>query len=171
MPDVEWFRSRANRYGFDETAYLVALERVPRWSKETVQTVMQFYTRFTGLLSESGYSNLKLANELKAHESTITSLKKREGQLRAIFKASPLAMVLLGRDGRVLESNEVHANRINVARDDILGRPIWEFLPEDVLAQRKKRVQDVFETGRPFSGEDQRGRELDSVSHPSGHAG
>lgn len=154
--DFDGFRSQAKKYDFNETAYLAALDRVPRWSKETVHTVMRFYTRFTALMSKLSYSNLKLVHELEAHESTITLLKKSEGQLRAIFKASPLAMVLLDRDGRVLESNEVHANRINMIRDDLLGRQIWEFLPEEVSAQRKKRVQGVFETGQPFSGEDQR---------------
>ncbi len=156
-PDFEFYRSQAKRYGFDETAYLAALDRVPRWRTETVETVMRFYAQFTGLISNLSFSNLKLAHELRAHESTEKSLKESEEKLRAIFNASPLAMVLLDRDGRVLDSNEVHAERIHMTRDKILGRQIWELLPSEVSGHRKKQVRDVFETGRPFSGEDQRG--------------
>ena len=32
--DVEDFRRRARRYGFDESAYLDALDRVPRWTRD-----------------------------------------------------------------------------------------------------------------------------------------
>jgi signal transduction histidine kinase/ActR/RegA family two-component response regulator len=96
MPDVEWFRSRANRYGFDETAYLAALERVPRWSKETVQTVMQFYTRFTALLSESGYSNLKLANELRALKQAEISLKAMKTRLMQAQKLESIGSLAGG---------------------------------------------------------------------------
>ncbi|MFO7791103.1 MAG: PocR ligand-binding domain-containing protein, partial [Bacteroidales bacterium] len=157
VPDYDYFRSQAKKYNFNETAYLEALDRVPRWSKETVQTVMRFYAKFADLISKLSYSNVKLLHELNSHESTIKSLKESEEKLRAIFNASPLAMVLLDQDGYILDSNEVHAQRINMTRTEILGKKIWEFLPEEVLTHRKKQVQDVFETGRPFSGEDQRG--------------
>jgi PAS domain S-box-containing protein len=157
IPDYDYFRSQAKKYNFNETAYLAALDRVPRWSKETVQTVIRFYAKFADLISKLSYSNVKLLHELNSHESTIKSLKESEEKLRAIFNASPLAMVLLDQDGYILDSNEVHAQRINMTRTEILGKKIWEFLPEEVLTHRKKQVQDVFETGRPFSGEDQRG--------------
>jgi PAS domain S-box-containing protein len=157
VPDYDYFRSQAKKYNFNETAYLSALDRVPRWSKETVQTVMRFYAKFADLISKLSYSNVKLLQELNSHESTIKSLKKSQEKLRAIFNASPIAMVLLDQDGYILDSNEVHAQRINMTRTEILGKKIWEFLPEEVLTHRKKQVQDVFETGRPFSGEDQRG--------------
>ena len=43
--DLEVFRSQAQKYGFNEGKYLTALDRVPRWSRETVNTVMTFYAK------------------------------------------------------------------------------------------------------------------------------
>ncbi|MGC9358690.1 MAG: PocR ligand-binding domain-containing protein, partial [Anaerolineae bacterium] len=54
--DREVFRQQARRYGFDEEAYLAALDRVPRWSRERVETVFRFYTRFATMISQLGHS-------------------------------------------------------------------------------------------------------------------
>jgi PAS domain S-box-containing protein len=51
VPDREFFRAQARQYGFNEDDYLAALDRVPRWSRETVDTVMAFYARFAQMIS------------------------------------------------------------------------------------------------------------------------
>ena len=56
-PDVETFKLQAQKYGFDENNYITALKRVPHWSRQTVDTVMSFYTKFSHLISELGYQN------------------------------------------------------------------------------------------------------------------
>lgn len=48
--DYEFFRAAARRYGFDETEYLAALDRVPRWSREKVTRTMEFYKNFAHLI-------------------------------------------------------------------------------------------------------------------------
>ena len=52
-PDYDLFRAQARQYGFNEEDYINALERVPRWSRETVDTVMAFYSRFAQMISMS----------------------------------------------------------------------------------------------------------------------
>ncbi len=81
-PDYETFRLQARRCGFDEQEYLEALDRVPRWSHETVGHVMDFYSRFAEVFSKLSYSNLKLARTLeehkKAEEKIQTLLREKE---------------------------------------------------------------------------------------------
>jgi signal transduction histidine kinase len=74
VPDYEAFRAQARRYGFDEKAYLNALERVPRWSREKVETAMTFYIRFANMVSTLSYGNIELARML-------TERNKAEGKL------------------------------------------------------------------------------------------
>ena len=74
-----------------------------------------------------------------------------------MFNASPMAMVLLDKNGIVLDSNEEHANRLKTNREKILGKCIWNLLPEIVRERRKTQVDSVFETGIPFLGQDKRG--------------
>ncbi len=87
---------------------------------------------------------------------TRKALSESEGKLRAMFNASPLAIVLLDRTGRVIDTNEEHARRLRTTRDQLIGRCIWDCLPESVRAHRKRDVENVFEKGELFRGEDER---------------
>ncbi|MEQ8190112.1 MAG: PocR ligand-binding domain-containing protein, partial [Candidatus Eremiobacterota bacterium] len=50
-PDYEFFDRQAERYSFDRDKYLAALDRVPRWSKDLVNTVMDFYVKLIEIIS------------------------------------------------------------------------------------------------------------------------
>jgi len=65
-PDREVFRAQARQYGFDEAEYLAALDRVPRLSRETVHQGMAFFLKLADMLSEVGFSNVKLPNPTKS---------------------------------------------------------------------------------------------------------
>ncbi len=73
-PDYELFRRQARLYGFDEREYIEALDRVPRWSRETVDTVMTLYTKFTGLVSSLGHSKIALARALSEKDKILARL-------------------------------------------------------------------------------------------------
>ncbi len=83
-------------------------------------------------------------------------LQQSEEKLRAIFNASPLAIVLIGEDGRVLDSNDTYAVRLKMSRDQLIGKYIWNLFPANVRGNRKMQTEGVFKTGKPFSGEDER---------------
>ncbi len=72
--DVELFRNQARLYGFNEEEYLAALERVPRFNKEKIESAMLFYSKIAKMISNLTFSTLKLArsiNELKQAEKII----------------------------------------------------------------------------------------------------
>ena len=60
-PDYELFRAQARTYGFDEDAYMAALERVPRLSPQTVEATMQFFAKLARILSNESYGRIRLA--------------------------------------------------------------------------------------------------------------
>jgi PAS domain S-box-containing protein len=74
-PDVERFRDQARRHGFDETEYLAALDRVPRYDRETVRDVMDFYSRLGRMISSLSFSAISLSR-------TLTERKRAEEELR-----------------------------------------------------------------------------------------
>ena len=80
--DLEVFRSQARKYGFNEEEYLAALERVPRWSRETVNNAMTFYTKLSHMISELSYSNIKIDQTLKERDKLLNSLREREDFLK-----------------------------------------------------------------------------------------
>lgn len=80
-PDYTFFRNQARQYGFDETEYLAALEKVPRLSRATVDSVMGFFMKLSAMISQLSYSNIKLARSLAERESLMASLRESETRL------------------------------------------------------------------------------------------
>ena len=98
-----------------------------------------------------------IAKERESLRISKRSLQKKEQTLRAMFNASPMAMVLLDGNGMILDANDELASRLKKGREKILGKCIWDLMPAKVRDHRKTQVDSVFETGTPFSGQDKRG--------------
>ncbi len=81
-PDEEFFRRQALEYGFDETAYIEALHRVPIIPKERVESIMIFFSQLAQFLAMLG---LEKKRQLEAADQT---LKEREERLRLVLEAS-----------------------------------------------------------------------------------
>jgi len=58
-PDEEFFRLQARKYGFDESAYIDALHRVPIISDSQVKLIMEFYKELTRMLSAMGLQRMR----------------------------------------------------------------------------------------------------------------
>ena len=70
-PDIGVFRNQAEMYGFDIDEYLAALDRVPRWSREQVMTVLKFYIRIAGIIADLSMNNIRLARTLAEQKRNI----------------------------------------------------------------------------------------------------
>lgn len=81
--DREFFREQARNYCFDEAAYLAALDRVPRWSREKVDQAMVFYTRLAEMISTLGHRNIRLARALTANKRLLANLRKNQDLLES----------------------------------------------------------------------------------------
>ncbi|OQX20751.1 MAG: hypothetical protein BWK76_00105 [Desulfobulbaceae bacterium A2] len=83
-PDYETFKLQADRYGFNREEYLAALDRVPRWSRETVDAAMSFYAIFAVIIGNLSYSTIKLASALEERKRSEVALQRLNRELRAI---------------------------------------------------------------------------------------
>ncbi len=83
-PDYETFKLQAERYGFNREEYLAALDRVPRWSRETVDAAMSFYAIFAVIIGNLSYSTIKLASALEERKRAEVTLHRLNRELRAI---------------------------------------------------------------------------------------
>ena len=76
-PDVEFFSRQAEEFGFDKTAYLDALSRVPIYTEDQVKAMMDFFSRLARLIGEMGLARkgLEEANiELRKHQEHLEEL-------------------------------------------------------------------------------------------------
>ena len=114
--DYELFRSQARIYGFNEEQYIAALEKVPRLSREVVNTGMSFFMMFANMISQLSYSNIKLAQSLAKRNALVNALveseereRARSNELTTILDAVPAA-VWIAHDPKALK---ITGNRLS----------------------------------------------------------
>jgi len=153
-PDRETFAAQARLYGFAEDEYLAALERVPRWSRDTVNTIMNFYACFTTLLSTLSYSNIKLARAMEERRLAEAALRESEARLA---KSNQLMAGVLEHTHMMAAYLDVRFNFIWVNRayaatcrhDPAFfpGKNHFDLYPH---AENHAIFQQVVDTGEPF---------------------
>lgn len=97
--NYEFFRSQAQRYGFNEESYIAALERVPRLSRDTVNIGMAYITKFADMISKLSYSNIKLARSLAERDALMSSLRESELFYRQTLESIPGMVFTTRPDG------------------------------------------------------------------------
>lgn len=107
--DIELFRTQAKKYGFNETKYIEALTKLPRWSKEIIDNAMQFYSNFANVVSTLSFSNLKLARIVEQLTQTQTALAQSEKLNRelisnmtdGVYQSTPEGKFIMVNDAMV----------------------------------------------------------------------
>ncbi|WP_324473498.1 PAS domain S-box protein [Methanospirillum sp.] len=139
VPDREVFTAQAERFGFDTDEYLAALDRVPRWSRETVTTVMDFYTRFSSLISQLSYRNVSLARALLDQKRMAAELRASKDRLTNIIQNTPAGYFRIDRGGNFVDVNDawLHMHKYH-DRSEVIGKhfSITQVDENIVLAQR-----------------------------------
>ena len=90
--DYEFFRSQARKYGFNEEEYIAALEKVPRMSRESVETGISYLMKLANMISQLSYSNTMFAQSLAERDALVDAL--RESEKREKARSEELAVVL-----------------------------------------------------------------------------
>lgn len=80
--DYDFFTAQADRYGFDRTDYLEAVRNVPRWSREKIKNLMQFYSRLAEIIANLSSSNMDLAAAMAEQKRIETVLQERQQDLK-----------------------------------------------------------------------------------------
>ncbi|EFK09505.1 CheR methyltransferase, SAM binding domain protein [delta proteobacterium NaphS2] len=107
--DYAFFRAQAEKYGFDEKAYIEALEAVPRLTREVVDAGMSFFMKFADKLSKLSYSNIELARLLAERDALTESLRESRADLnRAQAVAHTGSWRLDVRQNRLQWSDETY---------------------------------------------------------------
>ena len=150
--DREAFAERARRLGFDEAAYLKALDRVPVISHVRLQKTIGFVADFVNMLGEMGLKALQ-------HERKHALLDESEQRYRQLFdNAAEGLLVFRVEDGGqgeagdlvLVDINPMQARRTRTSRERLIGRRLSE---RDGSDERLRAYFDVvkgaIDAGRP----------------------
>ncbi len=84
-PGREYFICQAEEFGFDRDSYLEALERVPIFSEDTVQSMMKFFTQLAKMIGEMGLARKEI-------EEINTELRVSENRLKLATHAANIGV-------------------------------------------------------------------------------
>lgn len=122
--DIEKFRSQANKYGFDEDAYISALMNVPILSKEVVMHTMEYYAGLVTTLVESGLRELSYRENKK-------ELEKNQRYLSTIFNSVSDAILIYDIDGNIIDINATAISMFSYSKHEIIGMNLIELVLRD----------------------------------------
>jgi len=119
--DVEEFRERARRVGFDEQAYLDALARVPRIPHQRAEQTIRFMAQFVSMLAEIGLGALE---HQKVHEALLVS----EERYRGLAEDTPACIAVFQPDGTLTYANAAVASMAVTTPDEMVGQNTFGYM-------------------------------------------
>ncbi|NTW24892.1 MAG: PAS domain S-box protein, partial [Lentimicrobium sp.] len=120
-PNRMFFKTQAEKYGFNEKEYLEALEKVPVVSQEKVKVAMDFLLNMTQLISETIFQKMEQTELIKA-------LKESEDRFQLLFNKAPLGYQSLDFDGNFIDVNQQWLDTLGYEREEVIGKWFGDFL-------------------------------------------
>ena len=119
--DIEYFRQQAQKYGFNEKEYLDALSRVPTFSRENVEHIIEYYKGLIMTMVESGIRQLEYENSQK-------KLQKSTKYLDTIFNLVNDAIYIGDLDGNILDVNETAVSMSSYCKEELLHMNVGQII-------------------------------------------
>lgn len=116
-PDMEKFREKAKECGFEEEEYLKTVQDIPIYTKEKLDSIMDYFLMLAKLLGEMGLSNIK------ALESKKKVLKENEKRIKSIMENTPnVAIQSYDVDGKIMYCNKAFEGLFGWKKEEIIGK-------------------------------------------------
>ncbi len=91
-PDRGFFMRQARAFGFDQDSYLAALDRVPSFSRRSVEDVVEYDRALARFIADLAESALR-------HERDRQALRDSESRFRGLAEAMPQLVWVAGAEG------------------------------------------------------------------------
>jgi PAS domain S-box-containing protein len=148
-PDTEYFRKQAEKFGFDETGYLEALDRVPVFRRDRIHNIVQYYRNLVKIITAMGLKNLELRREAAERKRAEEERRKSEENFSIIFQSTPdLIAITRAGDGTILEVNEAFSRILGYSRAEAIGKCTEELSIWADPADRARWMAELEATGQ-----------------------
>jgi diguanylate cyclase (GGDEF)-like protein/PAS domain S-box-containing protein len=163
--DRKVFEDQAEKLGFDKVEYLAALDKVLRWSKIRIKTVMNFYLKFAQLISSLSLSNLNLTKTLSDYEKAVETLRESEEKYRLLIENSHDIIYTLDLKGVFTFVSPGWTLILGHPTNQIIGRPFQQFVYPDDIEPCETFMKKTLETKQSQTNIEYRVRHIDGSWH------
>jgi PAS domain S-box-containing protein len=146
-PDVDRFRRQARQFGFDEKAYLEALEQVPVISEEKLLGMLRFLAQITAMMANSGLARLQA-------RAAQRELGDQKALLDSLINSIPDLIFYKDCQSVYLGSNTAFEAFSGQSREQLLGHNDFDFFPYEVARQFRARDRAALAEGKPCRNEE-----------------
>lgn len=123
--DTTLFAAQAANCGFDRMAYLDALSRVPRVSRERIKVLIDFLLKFTSIISELGARNLRLINAVAVSRRVAGALRESERHFRQLATQAPVPIAIFDASGTVETLNDRFVTTFGYTPESVPTLAVW----------------------------------------------
>ncbi len=144
QPDKDFFISQAGRFGFNESEYLEAVEKVPIWSLDQANQYLDFIKSFTEALANIGLSRLREAE---------TNRKAAENELRfrRIIEDSQAGYFFIDMDGIIRDVNDSWVRLYKYhSREEVVGHHFLDIQRFEDGPKAKAFVDGIMDNDEAF---------------------
>ncbi|WP_051249679.1 PAS domain-containing hybrid sensor histidine kinase/response regulator [Maridesulfovibrio zosterae] len=123
-----------------------ARKHTEKLQKEYLKTLEQQVALRTAEIQNINQSLLVQVKERKAAERKAV---KAEKDIKSLIDASNQSIFMIDLEGKVLYANTNLAKNIKTTTAELIGKNVYNFIPEDLARSRKKFLNQAAETGAP----------------------
>ncbi len=145
--DEEVFIAQAEKYGYDKEAYLEALSRVPRWSRDKVKASLSYYIKLADVISQLGFSNIKLARAVAERDRVNDALTEKSSLFSMITDNMIDLIFMMDTDLRFKYVSPSILKYLGYTEQELIGLPILEYVHPHDRDMVNGNLENLFKTG------------------------
>jgi PAS domain S-box-containing protein len=136
--------------------------------------VLYLESSIAGIVYEGGLADLIYLRDITKRRQAELRLRESEEAMKSLLNATSDVACLIDTEGTLIAANGFLAQRLGKSTDDLIGRNIFDFFPEELARTRQLWARKAIESSRPVRFEDtslDKNRYFDSCIYPLFDAG
>jgi diguanylate cyclase (GGDEF)-like protein/PAS domain S-box-containing protein len=152
IPEVYYFEHQADLCGFDREAYLDAVMRVPRWSREKARKTMKFCIQMLSLITHVGEAHCQRVKEIEALNRSGEALEKSRETYRNLLDVVHDWAWEINREGVYSHCSSRVKTVLGYEPEEMIGQSLWNLMPESERADSRTLLQKSLDGAEPVKG-------------------
>ncbi|MFZ4400356.1 MAG: PAS domain S-box protein [Bacteroidales bacterium] len=137
-PDIDFFRMQAQKYGFDEEAYIEAVKKVPIWSKDKMNQYHDFVKSFIDIIVGLSHKQIQILeiNQL---------IKESEKFNRTILQCTSDWIWEVDEESKYIYCSGKVEQILGYTSEEIIGKTPFDLMPDEEKEDIKEKYKKIYE--------------------------
>ncbi len=140
QPDLDFFRTQAKQFGFDEKAYIEAVKKVPIWSLQQLNSYLFFIKGLIEVISGMGLKNLKEIENRK-------KIQENDERYRTMLQTTLDGFWMVDAKGNLLQVNEVYCRMSGYSEQELLTMSISDLEAGESVENTSSHIDKIISQG------------------------